>query len=352
MKKTVSLFLAALMLLSCLSACKPGVPENESRDESNAESIAESEDSCSSVYPLELTDQAGRRVIIGKKPERLVSGYYISTSAVIALGLSGLLVGIEAKADTRPLYALAAPELLSLPDTGTAKQFNLEGCLAMEPDLVILPLKLMSAAETLEEFGIPVLLVNPESQELCEEMTELIAAACDVKPRAEKLKTGLDALRALLSGLEESERPSVYLAGNASYLNAAGSRMYQADLIRLAGGRNAAEELGDLYWSEISYEQLLAFDPDVIVLASDAAYSAADILADPALTSLSAVRNGSIYAMPGTVEAWDSPVPGGILGALWLASVLHPQVVSPADFERLVGDFYRDFYGFEVSLEE
>ena len=71
-------------------------------------------------YPVTLTDQAGREVTIESQPETLVSGYYISTSLLIALGLEDNLVGIEAKADTRPIYALSAPPLLELPRVGTA----------------------------------------------------------------------------------------------------------------------------------------------------------------------------------------------------------------------------------------
>lgn len=50
-------------------------------------------------------------------------------------------MGIEAKADTRELYKLAAPELPSLPNVGSLKQFNLETCVSTEPDLVILSAK-------------------------------------------------------------------------------------------------------------------------------------------------------------------------------------------------------------------
>ena len=48
-----------------------------------------------SGYPVTLTDHAGRTVTIEKAPERLVSGYYISTSLLIALDLDengGLIV--------------------------------------------------------------------------------------------------------------------------------------------------------------------------------------------------------------------------------------------------------------------
>ena len=52
------------------------------------------------TYPLTVTDMAGREVTLEKEPERIVSGYYISSSACIALGLSDKMVGIEDKSVT------------------------------------------------------------------------------------------------------------------------------------------------------------------------------------------------------------------------------------------------------------
>lgn len=52
------------------------------------------------------------------------------------------LVGVEAKADKRNIYSLSAPEIQALPSIGTAKEFDLEGCAALAPDLVIVPAKL------------------------------------------------------------------------------------------------------------------------------------------------------------------------------------------------------------------
>ena len=301
-------------------------------------------------YPLTLTDQAGREVTIEEAPQRLVSGYYISTSAMIALGLQDKLVGIEAKAEKRAIYKLSAPELIELPNVGTAKEFDLEGCAALEPDLVILPLKLKNAAQTLTELGMDVLLVNPENQELLEEMISLIAAATGTQEQAEALLGFTDEQEAMLEeALLGKEAPSVYLAGNSGLLSTAGDRMYQSDLIRLAGGVNAAAELTDSYWVEISYEQLLNWDPDYILLASDAGYGVEDVLSDENLSECDAVKNGNVYQLPSKAEAWDSPVPSGILGALWLANVLHPDVISQADRDTRIDEYYETFYGFTYS---
>ena len=302
---------------------------------------------CVQAEPVVLTDMAGREVSIEAVPERIVSGYYISTSTLIALGLSDKLVGIEAKADKRPIYKLSAPELIELPNVGTAKEFNLEGCLALEPDLVILPLKLKSAAQTLEELGIPVLLVNPESQEQLMEMVAMLGDATGTADRAGELADYIEAQEAALAGLlADAGTPTVYLGGNSALLSTAGQAMYQSDMIVRAGGVNVAAEIEDTYWVDISYEQLLAWDPEYIILASDASYTAEDVLADENLKDCTAVKNGNVYHLPADVESWDSPVPSGFLGSFWMASVLHGDLITEADRDAVINEFYDTFYGF------
>ena len=363
MKKILAMLLALTLTVSA-AACgqtKPAQTETmvsteaasgETETAAATEAPAQTEASSEAVshYPITVTDQAGREVTIHQEPQKLVSGYYISTSLFIALGLEEKLVGIEAKADERPIYQLSAPELTALPSVGSVKEFDLEGCAALEPDLVILPLKLESAAETLESLEIPVLLVNPKDQALLTEMVRLIGDATDTQEQAQSLLDFTSAQEARLTeALEGVQAPSVYLAGNSSLLSTAGDAMYQSDLIRLAGGANAASEITDTYWAEISYEQLLAWDPEYIILASDATYSVEDILSDPNLADCTAVATGHVYQMPSKAEAWDSPVPSGILGAVWLSGVLHPEECPEEEAEALIDEYYETFYGFTYS---
>jgi len=336
MKKLLSAVLALVLLVTAAGCAKDDLDTSDTPE--------------SVVYPITVTDQAGREVTIESEPQTLVSGYYISTSALIALELDDRMVGIEAKADKRPIYRRSAPELIELPSVGTAKEFDLEGCAALDPDLVILPLKLKDAAASLEALGIDVVFVNPENQTLLHEMISLIAEAANVGDRADAL-LGFTAEQQqyLAQTLTDAPTPTVYLAGNSDFLSTAGNDMYQSDLIRLAGGVNAAAEISDTYWVDISYEQLLAWNPDYIILASDASYTVGDVLADPNLAGCAAVENGNVYQMPGDAEAWDSPVPGGILGAVWLAQVLHPDLVTAEDASALYDDYYETFYGFVYS---
>ena len=166
----------------------------------------------------------------------------------------------------------------------------------------------------------------------------------------------MDTRAALLSYIDEKKEmlekdlsgvdaKSVYLAGNSSLLSTAGPAMYQSGLIELASGKNAASEITDTYWAEISYEQLLAWDPSYIILASDAEYTPEDVLNDENLKECTAVKNGHVYAIPGDIEALDSPVPGGILASIWLAGILHPDQVSADMYTEEKAAFYETFYG-------
>ena len=348
MKRFLALFLALLMVLSMAACARTEVAKEPAVEEAVTEDNYVVEDFI--YYPTTVTDQADRKVMIRTQPERIVSGYYISTSLLMALGYKDKLVGIEAKADKRPIYSLSAPELIELPNVGTAKEFDLEGCIALEPDLVILPLKLKEAAAALEELEIPVLLVNPESRTQLADMTTLIAKALNCEDKAAALFEFTSNTETFIAEtIGEAEKPTVYLAGNSSLLSTAGGKMYQSDLIDLAGGVNVAAEIEDTYWVEVSYEQLLAWDPDYIILASDAAYTAEDVLADHALAGCKAVANGKVYQMPAKAEAWDSPVPGGILGALWMAGKLHADLMEESEVYDSVQTFYSLFYGFEYT---
>lgn len=345
MKKTLSMLLASVMVLS-LAACSNQPAEENSSSQSSSEQTA----SLETTYPVTITDALGREVTIEEEPERLVSGYYITTSYLAALDLDEKLVGIEAKADTRELYKLAAPELPSLPNVGSLKQFNLETCVSTEPDLVILSAKVPDAVAKLEELGIPVIAVNPESEKEFKETISMIGTACNVQERANELTESYDKTIAdLAAKLEGVEPARVYLGGNSAFLSTAGPAMFQDLLIRGAGAENVASEITDTYWATVSYEQLLAWNPDTIILAPQAEYTVDDVLNDPALADLDAVKNGKVYAMPNVIESWDSPIPSSYLGSIWMASVLYPDAVSTEDYTKACVDFYQQFYGFDAS---
>lgn len=345
LKRMGALALAAALCLN-LAACGAASSSAASSAAASSQAVASSA-AASEGEGITLTDQAGRTVTLEQPAESIVSCYYISTYATIALGLKDKIVGLENKADTRALYALAAPELPQLTQVGTLKELNVEAVAALEPDLVIMPQKLIDNAQTLEDLGITVMIVNPETQEGLETMLTLIGEACGASDQAQALidynHTQLERAAEMTADLE---KPSVCLLGNSSYLSVAPAAMYQNDLIEQAGGVNAAASIEEDYWADVSYETLLALAPEVLVIPSAASYTAEDVMNDPQLADLPAVQNGAVYTMPQGLDEWDSPTPSGILGVLWLTSVLHPEAYPFEEFTADAQAFYQTFYGF------
>lgn len=345
LKRMGALALAAALCLN-LAACGAASSSAASSAAASSQAVASSA-AASEAAGITLTDQAGRTVTLEQPAESIVSCYYISTYATIALGLKDKIVGLENKADTRALYALAAPELPQLTQVGTLKELNVEAVAALEPDLVIMPQKLIDNAQTLEDLGITVMIVNPETQEGLETMLTLIGEACGASDQAQALidynHTQLERAAEMTADLE---KPSVCLLGNSSYLSVAPAAMYQNDLIEQAGGVNAAASIEEDYWADVSYETLLALAPEVLVIPSAASYTAEDVMNDPQLADLPAVQNGAVYTMPQGLDEWDSPTPSGILGVLWLTSVLHPEAYPFEEFTADAQAFYQTFYGF------
>lgn len=309
---------------------------------------ASNKDTIKKETKITLTDQAGRKVSLDKPATKIVSSYYITTYACLSLELGDKIVGLEQKADTRPIYEMAKPELLQLPQVGSMKGLNLEAIAKLEPDLVLLPMKLKDNIDALTDLGISVLVVNPESHEELVEMLELIGKATGKQNQAKELT---DYYEKQINIIKEysTAKQTVYIGSNSSYLETAPTGMYQSKLIETAGGVNAAKDIEGDYWTAVSYETLLQLNPEVIIVPSGATYSVQDILNDTQLTSLTAIKNKTVYQMPKGIEEWDSPIPSGILGTMWLTSILHENDYPFDNFVKDVSSFYKTFYKFDID---
>lgn len=351
-KRGFSLFMSVVLCATMLIGCAGKNENTKKSGETEKAALNNQVEKSKESEKIVLKDQAGREVTLTSPAQKVVSGYYISTSACVALGLKDKLVGTEDRGK-RPFYTLLGEKFNALPNVGTAKEFNLEGCIALKPDLVILPIKLKDSAESMTNLGIPVILVNPENKEKLEEAINLIAKATGTEEEAKKLitayKDSSTEMSNITKGLTENQKPKVYMGGTDSHLTTVPKDMYQATLINMAGGKNAGDILDGSSWTKISYEQITAMNPDVIIIPSEAKYTSKDILEDKQLSEITAVKKGAIYHMPSKFEAWDSPVPSCVLGSKWILATLHQDLYSFEDMKKYAVEFYNKFYNTPID---
>lgn len=358
-KKLISLFLALTVGGMTLVGCSAGeemhqVNENGAEKSTDkSEGVVKQTESEQSEI-VTITDQLGRQVEVPKKVERIVSSYYITSSLLIALGAEDRVVGIEMKADTREIYKKAAPQFLDLPGIGTAKTINIEEVLALNPDVVIIPYRLKEFIPQFEALNIPVIVVEPESLENFLGCVELLGTAIGEEERAKDLvsyyRTNVEAIKVLTENIEE--KPKVYLSGGSSYLTTCTSNMYQNDMIEIAGGENVSNELQDGYWANVSVEQILMWNPDMIYSVGYASYGLEDITGDSKLAGVEAIKNNHVETFPSILEPWDYPTPSSVLGILWLVNQLHPELYSIEQYTEEAEQFYETFFDIEVTPEE
>ena len=343
MRKCVAILLIVCMLFS-LAACA-GEAEGTTIPGSGTTTSGTEENE------IVVTDAAGREVRLEEPAQRIVSAYYLSTSLLVMLGCTDRLVGVEMKADTRPLYTMAAPQLLSLPGVGNKKTLNVETVASLNPDLVVLPASLASYAEQLQTLRITVYVAEPESQEALYDTVSDLGLLTGTGERAEEYcdacRTMVDDAIALIPAAG-ADVPSVYIAGSSLY-RCAVAGMYQDNLIRLAGAQNAAPFEGTTY-REINAEDLLSMNPDYIFAVSYTEENVQEELSASLFASLSAVQNGRVYVFPSSaIEAWDYPAASSVLGQLWLISVLHPDVYPDDAFAQQAKEFYQTWFGISVT---
>jgi iron complex transport system substrate-binding protein len=302
---------------------------------------------------VEVVDQLGRTVEVPVPVERIASSYAIANSLVIALGAGNKIVGVETYAKDSRLYPKVAPHLLEAPGIGTGRELNVEECLKLDPDLVIVPSRMKEAAEQLDAQGVATIAIFPEDLDEMAETFDLVGRAIGCEERAKELvdfyREKTEMVKNLTSSL--TERPRVYLTSKDP-LTTCTTEMYQHTMIELAGGENCSAELEKGFWAEVSLEQVLEWNPDVIVLVQGAKFTPEELMADPKWQSISAIKSGQVYQFPSNLEPWDYPTPGAVLGLLWMTSTLHPDLYSRADLEAEARNFYEKFYNVDITAEE
>ncbi|MEW8978699.1 MAG: cobalamin-binding protein [Symbiobacterium sp.] len=268
------------------------------------------------VYPVTLVDGDGREVTIQAEPQRILSLGPSITELVFAIGRGDRLVGRTDWCD----YPDAA---LDVPSVGSLFPPDYERILSTEPDLVLMLGGSLEVRERLEqEYGLTTFVVDPATFEELYEEAVALGTALNARAAAEamvaEIKAEADAISTKV--LPISYRPRVFYQVSPDPLYTAGPGSFIDDMIRIAGGINAAAD-AESPWAPYSVEQLVAANPDIIVTSSPA--MAEEALARKGWESITAVREGRVIGLPDE-DIVVRPGPRLIEGLRWFAETLHP----------------------------
>ena len=213
-------------------------------------------------FPLALKDDRGVTVRLADPPRRVVSLAPSLTEIVFLLGRDGSLVGV-----TR--FCNHPPAASGLPKIGGVSDPDVERIVALSPDLVLCTTdgNPRDKVRALEEMGIPCFAVTPQDLgavfTAIERLGVLLGAADRGRAEADALRRRARLASPSSAGVEE---PSVLFVVSTAPIIAAGEGTFMGELVRLAGGRNAAARFSGRY-PRLSVEELVAARPDVIFVA-------------------------------------------------------------------------------------
>lgn len=141
-----------------------------------------------------------------------------------------------------------------------------------------------------------------------------------------------------LRDLPSSERQRVYLANPnlATY----GSGKYTGLMLQHAGAINVAASTIKGY-QQVSIEQVMQWNPQVILVQQRYAEEVQKIEHDPRWQGIDAVKYQRIYLLPEYAKAWGYPTPEAIaLGELWLAKTLYPTRFARLQMKKVANRYY------------
>lgn len=381
-KKILSLALLLSFALTLLVACGNESPEGEgtsettSVEETSTSESAQSQESEESVEETstsetssetgetrQITDMAGRTVTI---PSQIDTVFSQSPDAAIYLYtiVPERLLGWNYELNEVE-RSVILEEYHDLPNFGMRDAINFEAVIAADPSIALIVGSINDAttsdADALQDsLGIPVVVVDGDLTS-APDAYHFMGNLFSVEDKAEELAAYAEKTFNDIANMEipEEDKVRIYYGNGEDSLETAPNGSSHGQIIDIIKGVNVADlELGDGSRVQISAEQLLAWNPDVIVLNGEPKAdltgdnAAQKLMDDPNYASLKAVQEGKVYGTPNAPFSWvDRPTGANrIVGVRWLTGLIYPDYVN-YDVDEEVKEFFRLFYHTELTDE-
>ena len=345
---------AAAALLAGLAGCSGG----SGSASGSGSAAASGSGSASAAASRTITDIKGASVEVPGEVNSIVDLWHAHNQVIMMLGAADKLVGTTEVFKKRPWPNLIYPRLAEVEAlvVGTgAGEVNYEEARKLQPDVVFASDD--GVTETARKQGLATVNVAFQDYDGLRKDIQITAEVLgdEAKKIAQDWQDFLDANIKLvedrMKDIKDEDRVRVlHIASSDSFTKVDGRKCIVDEWIKLAGGVNALEKEGNLI--EVTMEEIVAADPEVIIMGVGAAAAVEALKADPAWSGITAVKNGAVYANPNGVFSWDRYSGEEALQVLWAAKHFNPDKFADVNIEQETKDFYKKYYNFELTDDQ
>ncbi len=301
-----------------------------------------------------FTDDGGRTVVLPAAVARVWPAGPPAEALLYIMAPDELLgwthpISDDAKAFMAVPYA-SLPVIGRL--TGRGNTASLEAVVKAAPDLVldigtIGPSYVSLADRVQDQTHIPYVLIGgtlADTPLLLRKAGKVLGVPERGEALARYAQTTLDDIARRIATVPTAERPKAYIARGPRGLTTDVKGSINAEAFDFLGARNVVESrtgAGNL--ADVSMEQVLAWQPDVIVTIDRNFFAGVGTM--PEWQGVKAVHDKRVYLEPLYPFGWvdEPPGPNRIIGLRWLAKLLYPRLF-PEDLRAETKRFYELFY--------
>jgi iron complex transport system substrate-binding protein len=299
-----------------------------------------------------VVDSAGRTVKVPTRVARVFAAGPPASVAIFAIAPDKLLGWTRA---IRPAEAAFMPErYAALPElgrlAGRGDTANVETVLALRPDVIIdvgsVAATYASLADRVQQrTGVPYLLFDGRLESMASTFRAIGRATGD-DDRAERVAAYAERVLAdvkrRVASVAERDQPRVYYARGPAGLQTGLAGSINVEVLDFIGARNvAASARGGL--ANVSLEQVLAWDPEVVITSDPNSHRA--VWDDARWRGVAAVRTKRVHLSPHLPFGWFDfpPGPNRLIGLYWAGRALYP-AAFPDDLRARAAEFFELFY--------
>jgi iron complex transport system substrate-binding protein len=275
---------------------------------------------------IKLTDSLGRDVTLPAPAHHVVSLAPSNTEILYALGAGSALAG-------RDDFSDYPPQATQVPSVGSEyPHVNAEAVVALHPDLVLAAgVTSPDDVAQLAKLGLTVYATsNAGSLDDIYNDVRAVGKLVGAADAADKLVTSMQGrvMAVKTKAAAVAQHPLVFYeldATDPSKPWTPGPGSFVDQLITLAGGTNAGNIAKDKY-AQLSLEQLVSQNPDIIVLGS-ATFGGQTpelVAARPGWQNIKAVKDHAVYTFDDNLVS--RPGPRVVDGLEKLAALIHPDI--------------------------